>query len=337
MAGYRDKVIHSLSGVVSLIPPRLLQQLTGQRLLLPVYHTISDGEMPHIRNLYTVKGVKAFTNDLDFLLKYYSPIGYQEFRELKENGRKPQKPSFLLSFDDGLKEFHDVIAPILLQKGIPAICFLNSDFIDSKALFFRYKASLLIDELKKNPQLAKSITDLFDDSENLSQALLSIRYRQRELLDEVASRLNYDFDVFLKEQAPYLTTEQVNTLINQGFHFGAHSIDHPEYQYISLDEQLRQTTESVESVCDKFNLDYRIFAFPFTDHNVSKEFFTRLKKQKTTDFTFGCAGQKEDEVSTNFQRIPFEMEHLSGRQIHNAELLYYLLKMPFGKNELRRE
>ena len=116
MAGFRNKFIHRVSKVAGIIPTRLLHKVSGQRLILPVYHGISDEEMPHIKHLYTVKGVKAFVNDLDFLLKYYTPIGYNEFRKLACTREQPAKPSFLLSFDDGLREFHDIIAPILLKK-----------------------------------------------------------------------------------------------------------------------------------------------------------------------------------------------------------------------------
>jgi len=336
MTGFREKFIHSVSIGISVIPTKYLQRLTNQRLILPFYHAISDEEMPHIKHLYPVKGVKAFIDDLDFLLKYNIPIDYNEFQELSRNNKQPNRPSFLLSFDDGLKEFHDIIAPILLQKGIPAICFLNSAFIDNKDLFYRYKASLLIDRIKKEPILINQFQKLFGDSPKIVQNILSISYQNKELLDELAKLAEYSFKVFLGNHAPYLNTEQIRSLINKGFHFGAHSIDHPEYQHIQLQEQIRQAKESLHYICNKFSIKYKAFSFPFTDYNVSKKFFYNLKANNIVENTFGCAGQKRDIIQNNFQRIPFEMLRLSGRQILNAELLYYLLKMPFGKNMINR-
>jgi peptidoglycan/xylan/chitin deacetylase (PgdA/CDA1 family) len=303
---------------------------------LPVYHAISDDEMPHIQHLYTVKGTKAFINDLDFLLKYYTPVDYNEFQELSLRGMKPDKPSFLLSFDDGLKEFHDIIAPILLQKGIPAICFLNSAFIDNKHLFYRYKSSLLIDKIKKEPGLVSRIRTLFDGSQKFVHNILSINYQNKDLLDELAKIIDYNFNDFLLNHAPYLNSNQITSLIDQGFHFGSHSIDHPEYQHIDLKEQLRQTKESIEFICKRFSIDYKAFAFPFTDYNVSKCFFHNVNTNNIVENTFGCAGQKRDVISNNYQRIPFEMTNLTGKQILNSELVYYLLKIPFGKNVINR-
>lgn len=336
MAGFRDKFIQSVSKVVGIIPTILLQKASNQHLILPFYHAISDEEMPHIKHLYTVKGVKAFVNDLDFLLKYYTPIDYNEFQELSHTHKQPYKPSFLLSFDDGLKEFHNVIAPILLQKGIPAICFLNSNFIDNKDLFYRYKSSLLIDKIKKEPDLINRIHRFFNGSQENAENILSVRYQNKELLNELANLLDYSFNDFLSKQTPYLTSEQIRSLIKQGFYFGSHSIDHPEYQYLKLKEQIRQTKESMQYICTNFSIDYKAFSFPFTDYNISKEFFYQINVNGIAENTFGCAGQKRDMVLTNFQRIPFEMTSLSGKQILNSELLYYLLKIPFGKNIISR-
>lgn len=336
MAGFRNKFINSVSKGVGAIPTSFLQKVSNQKLILPFYHTISDEDLSHIKHLYPVKGVKAFVKDLDFLLKHYIPIDYQEFMKLNRTHNQPRKPSFLLSFDDGLKEFHEVIAPILLQKGIPAICFLNSGFIDNKNLFYRYKSSLLIEKLKKDPSFNIRIQKLLGGSQNNVKNILSITYQNKDLLNELATLMDCDFNDFLLKESPYLSSDQIKSLIKQGFYFGAHSIDHPEYQYIQLEEQIRQTTESIQNICTDFSIDYKIFSFPFTDHKVSKNFFSQIKENNVAESTFGGAGQKKDIVPNNFQRIPFEMNSLSGKQILNAELIYYLLKIPFGKNIIYR-
>lgn len=336
MAGFRNKFINSVNKGISIVPTNLLQRASNQRLILPFYHAISDEEMPHIKYLYPIKGVKAFINDLDFLLKYNTPIDYNEFQVFSRNNKQPDKPSFLLSFDDGLKEFHDIIAPILLQKGIPAICFLNSAFIDNKDLFYRFKSSLLIDKIRKEPGLINKIQALFGGSQKIVQNILSISYQNKELLNELAKLIGYSYNEFLANHSPYLSSQQIRSLISQGFYFGAHSIDHPEYQYIELQEQLRQTKESLQYICNMFSIEYKVFSFPFTDYNVSKRFFNHIKTNDIAENTFGCAGQKRDIIPNNFQRIPFEMTDLSAKQILNSELLYYLLKMPFGKNIINR-
>lgn len=340
MAGFRDKFIKLASGVGQAIPFEWLMDLSGQNLVLPVYHIISDEDVPHIKNLYPVKSPRKFIEDLDFLLKHFKPIDYFEFEQLVKSDEEPKQPSFLLSFDDGLREFHDVIAPILLKKGVPALCFLNSDFIDNKALFYRYKVSLLIEELSKGGNKA-GIAEWFSKHgaghTDIKSLLLSIKYDQQDILDELAEVLNYSFDEYLLNKQPYLSSEQINSLKAKGFQFGAHSIDHPEYRFLSQEEQLRQTKESMEKVCSQFDLDYKTFAFPFTDHGVKKEFFDKVKGGNVADITFGCAGQKKEQFAGHYQRIPLEMEQLSAKQIMSAEFLYYILRSPLAKNTIARD
>ena len=52
--------------------------------------------------------------------------------EAVEGSGKLDRRCLHLTFDDGFRELHDVVAPILLRKGIPATFFVNSAFIDNK-------------------------------------------------------------------------------------------------------------------------------------------------------------------------------------------------------------
>ena len=341
MAGFREAFIKGTQVLASGLPTAQLLRWSGQQLVLPFYHAISDQKLPHIEHLYAVKSTKQFIKDLDQLLKHFTPIDLDEFQKLKIERREPNQPSFLLSFDDGLREFHDVIAPVLLAKGIPAVCFLNSAFVDNQDLFFRYKASLLIGRLQADTALQNAPEVMAwaaarEARGTIAQKILSIKYDQRDTLDELAKLLEFSFDDFLKNQQPYLSTAQVERLIKQGFHFGAHSVDHPEYRLLPQAEQLKQTTASIAWVCDRFNLPYKVFSFPFTDYQVRQSFFDHIADKGIADLTFGGAGQKQEQVPFHFQRMPLELENLNARQIINAELLYYLLKQPLGKNLIRR-
>jgi len=337
MAGFRKNIFKLISGISELVSPALLQKILKQQLILPFYHTISNKPLPHIKHLYQVKSENEFINDLDFLLKYYEPIDYETFRDFVTGKKQLKKPSFMLSFDDGLSEFYSVIAPILIGKGIPAVCFLNSAFVDNKALFFRYKASLILDKIENNPNLVEVVSEYLNNSKDIKQKILKLGYSDEHLLNKIAESITFDFNKFLKEENPYLNSNQIKKLINQGFYFGAHSIDHPQYQFISLEEQLRQTKESLNFVTENFELNYKIFAFPFTDYGISTDFFKQVNRKKLVDFTFSSAGQKRDRISNNFQRIPFETGKYSAKRIHNTELLYYLFKIPFSKNEIKRK
>jgi len=341
MAGYRDSFIRFAAPVTGGMSAAGLAKRTGMKLLVPVYHLVNDEQPRHTKALYKARTVKEFESDLDFLLRHFKPIGCPELLELVRSGSQPHEPRMILTFDDGLREFHDVVAPILLKKGIPAINFLNSAFVGNSDLFFRYKVALLLDAFAKDKNLSKDkrVQDwIWQESlgKNLSidKILLSIRYDKQSELDTLGRLINVNFVDYLATQKPYMDLEQVRTLGQQGFDFGGHSINHPEYRFLSEEEQVRQTLESVDWVQQQLGLDYRCFAFPFTDYGVKASFFEAIRDKM--DMSFGSAGLKREDISFHIQRIPMEMDGLSAAQIVNGEYLYYRFKNMFGKNTVRR-
>lgn len=338
----RDKFIKSLGKVSGLLPGRYISQ-QGPKVILPFYHAISDQRMPHIDPLYEVKSTDQFVLDLDYLLKHYEPIDLPTYLDYLNGTKTITKKSFLLSFDDGLREFHDVIAPILRKKGVPALCFLNSGFIDNKRLFFRYKIALLIDKYEKNNELSKSEKLIHwkkiynGANQNLRDFLLRIKYGQEIDIANLAKLLGVNFDEFLNVHKPYLSSQQINDLISQGFYFGAHSIDHPEYRLIDEDQQFFQTQSSIDALTRKFNIDYKVFSFPFTDFGVKSSTIRRFKSELNIDGLFGGAGMKEEKEYTHRQRISLERGDMSARQILHAEVLYYRLSRLVGKHVISRQ
>jgi peptidoglycan/xylan/chitin deacetylase (PgdA/CDA1 family) len=343
MAGLRTQAFRLLRGVAGALPLELMRALTGQRLVMPVYHLVTDCPVHHIRHLYPVRSVRDFEADLDFLLRHFTPVDLLQVIGLAQQGRPLPENAFFLSFDDGLREFHDVIAPILLRKGVPATCFLNSAFIDNRALMFRYKVSLALHALGQDARLLESAEVKAwmrsrSHAGDLLRLLPNLRHRDAAYLDALLPLVGVDVAGFLNTQQPYLTSAQIDALIAKGFHFGAHSIDHPEYRFLHLEEQVRQTIGSMDAIQTQFGLGYRAFAFPFTDFGVEDAFFQKVfSGDDALDVSFGCAGLKREPIARHFQRIPIEQEGLSAERTIRTEYLYYLMKAPFGRNVTRRK
>lgn len=288
--------------------------MTNQRLIFPFYHSVTNTTPLHLKHLYQSRSEQQFREDLEYLLKHYEPINLYELLKIKGGEKELTKNSFHLTFDDGLSEFYHFAAPILKEYGVPVTVFLNSDFIDNKRLFYRFKASLLFDQLKDS-------------------SILFISYQEQEQLDELAKKNGIDFDVYLKKYQPYLSSAQIKELIGQGVTFGAHSKNHPLYNELTIAEQITQTEESIQVIVDQFQLDKKVFSFPFTDSGVTKEFFNAIESK--VDLAFGCAGLKEKEFDFYYQRIPMESNQ-SAAAILKTAYTYYLMKGVIGKNKITR-
>ena len=321
-------------------PSNLLMKITGQKAIFPFYHAISNKNPNHIKNLYSLKTTKEFISDLDYLLKFYKPVSIEDLHNHITEKNIITKPFFHLSFDDGLREIKNYVAPILKSRGIPASIFINSGFVDNKDLFHRFKASLIIEEFKtiSNETIIKQIkSELAENnftSENLKSVILKLTLQNNNILDKIGEILELNFNEFLINEKPYLSKDELLELSQNNFSIGAHSINHPEYYLINETEQIKQTTESINYIKTNFNQKINTFAFPFTDDKVSKHFFEEIYKNDI-DISFGTAGLKNDEFYKNIQRIPFE-ENASAKEILKNEYLYYCAKSLFGKNTLKR-
>lgn len=338
---FKQVLIRTLHSFSACIPLNWLQQLSRQFLFPVFYHTISDQELPHIKHLYKVRDTALFKADLDYLLQHFSPISLEQLIDHIKLGKALPPKAFLLTFDDGLSECYHVVAPILKQKGIPATFFINSDFVDNKALMFRYKASYLIERLQQIDQASQIAAPLFEQYQlpftSLKESLLSVRWQQQQLLDDLAAAVEIDFDLFLQEQQPYLTQQQIQEMLDAGFSIGSHSQNHPTYYKLDLSEQVQQTLASQHYLDQTFALPYKVFAFPFTDYGVSMAFFKKILEDEQFQLTFGGAGLKREQIQGQIQRFGMETQMLSSaQQLIHTEYCYYIIKSLFRKNTIHR-
>jgi peptidoglycan/xylan/chitin deacetylase (PgdA/CDA1 family) len=305
-----------------LVPFQWLSKLKTP-VFQPFYHVVSNEKLPHIVN-YNYRNISQFEKELDFYLKYFKPVSLAELITIKDSGKK----IFHLSFDDGLKECAEIIAPVLLQKGIPATFFVNTGFVDNQRLFHKYKASLILNRLTETS--SPKVEQILKEKNLQGKEILKASILQENILDEVAGILGIDFNDFLKTQKPYLTTQQILKLKSDGFSIGAHSFSHPEFYKISEEEQLDEVKKSMNWLIEEINPEIKAFSFPFTDSGVSLKVLKTLEAEKICDVTFGTAGIKYDELDFHFQRYPVEKE---GDFMLNLkeEFIYFALRKIIGK------
>lgn len=336
----RSAVKNTLSVFVRFSNIDSLINISGCRLILPFYHTVSDENPVHIKHLYPIVCVRQFEEGLDFYQKHYSALSHTEILNTVRDKQAVNKNAFFLSFDDGLREFYDVAAPILLKRGIPATIFVNSAFVDNKDMFFRLKVSILMERIEQkglSPGQKKAMTEVFAKNNlNYTSALdvLKITDKNKDLPDDIAPILDVDFSAYLSEKKPYLTTGQLKELAEKGFSIGSHSVSHPFYPNLSEDDQITQTVDCLHFLSKNLDVKDRLFAFPYTDTGVQQSFFERIKTE--VDLSFGTAGLKIDPVDFHFQRIPMEMGDCCAKKIIKTEYLYFILKRLIGKHKISR-
>ena len=315
----------SMAGV---LPFRLLRLLAKPSILCSCYHIVADVAPPHIRHLFTPRGIAEFERDLDFFIRNFRAIPPAEIGNLFDPPRRKFPNGFLVTFDDGLREAFEIAAPILKRRGIQAVFFVNPAFVDNRSLFYRHKASLLIDALSvgASKALVSSVQRYLASADihtvTPQSGILTIGYADPHHFDALAVLFEVDFEDYLLRQRPYMSTEQIRQLVAEGHAIGAHSVDHPRFDRITADEQVRQLEESVRFVGEEFGGQQSLFAFPFNAKGISPLLMERSLRDAVTLFT--TAGYGIDDAARLLDRITMERPS-QAKSLVNLALLKRLI------------
>ena len=176
-------------------------------------------------------------------------------------------------------------------------------------------------------EVSKRLTNAGIKGKDVLSQIGSIYYVHRHILDELAPIVGCDFASYVTTVKPYMTSIQIKTLIENGFAIGAHTIDHPLFAEISIEEQLIQTKTSIKFLSKLFHYECKAFAFPYTDAGIAPEFFQQVFMDGDLHVTFGIGGIQRHYVPRNLPRFSMERTDRPARQI---------LARQFGKALLQK-
>jgi peptidoglycan/xylan/chitin deacetylase (PgdA/CDA1 family) len=326
---------HAGTQVISWVPTPLWHHFLGTELIVPRYHVVGDTEPAHVDGLSIFRELRRFKEDLDFFLATYVPVSLKDVVEFLDGvGHLPRR-CFLLTFDDGFREAHDVIAPLLASKGIPAVFFLNPCVIDNHELLSEQKKCLLVRALgsrtdpRARQRISEALTQAGIGGTGIPLRIRGIPRASHGLLDTLAHELDCDFAAYAAEAQPYISSEQAQHLIRQGFALGAHSMDHPRYTELSLDQQLAETRESIRFLSERFRYQCVTFAFPYYDTGVLPDFFRNIYADGELKVSFGSDGMHRHFFPRNLERLKMEYPGVAAPQILAREYCLALVRKPW--------
>ncbi|MGQ1785684.1 polysaccharide deacetylase family protein [Saccharicrinis sp. GN24d3] len=327
--------------LAGILPFKMLRQFANRDLLVINYHSINNADPDPVINKNIYRSVEEFEQDIKFLKKYYRFVSLKEVLEGVAGTRKLGKKCVLLTFDDGLRVVYDKFRPVLIKYDISAAVFINPCFIDNKELHYQRKKNLIlhtvttreVEEKKKHWKTIFAEQEMY--SRNFYDNVNSICYKNSSLLNDLSALFKIDIDKYLNRHPIYLSSDQIEKMMEEGFYFGGHSMDHPNYDEISFNEQLRQTLESIEWVSKKYDVNYKVFAFPLRDHNIPVELFEAIKGQ--CDISFGVRGMGPDTINNHLQRVEVESSSMKIEHALKLEYLKYMLRCLVGNRKYRRK
>jgi peptidoglycan/xylan/chitin deacetylase (PgdA/CDA1 family) len=319
-----------LEFLAGLIPLWLYPLLMPRDWLDFFYHAVSDQPMEHVRHLYPIVPVDRFEGALRYLREKYTLVSYVQLHAHRL-GDSVQDLAFPdnaahLSFDDGFQECFLVVRPLLLQHEIPATFFLVTDWIDNQAMFARNKVSLCLEYLQEQPQDVARLDRFMPPTRDISaiEWLRDLTPADSALIDQVCATLGVDWQTFLAQRQPYLTSEQIQQMRAEGFTFGAHTRSHRKLMDLSPAEIETEIVASCRRVQDISGQDVIPFSFPHSAFGVSRQLLADIRQRHPfVGLLFDTKGVRKD-VDFIVNRVWAERPLTPARELHPlSEVLHH--------------
>lgn len=300
----KNTIISSLKTISRVIPLKIYPRLLYRDIIDFFWHVVSDSPMPHVHNLYPVVPTQDFETALKYLQENFTIISYQQLHAHVFEGAQLPPKALHISFDDGYAECFNIVRPILLKFDIPCTFFLTTDLIDNKILFYRNKQSLCIDILNE-PDLnfQASIANLQPLVSNKLPATLDgfiswfgeLRLSDESLIDEICLVLGLNWQKFLVDKKPYLTTNQIQQMQADGFTIGAHTCSHRKLIDLPPDEINIEIKESCRIIKEITGQEIVPFSFPHSAAGLDRDHLAEIRSQNPmTGLLFDTKGLRLD-------------------------------------------
>lgn len=284
--------------------------MTQNKFKIVNYHyvrSIKNSDYPKIKALETEK----FINQIKYFQKNGKIITIENIVDCLTDDLPLPENSFLLTFDDGIKDIYSNVYPILKKNNIQGIFFPIAKTIEHQVMADVHKihvllasvnnTSLIIEQIKSFIHLNKKQFNLKSTQEYL-QELRPHRYDSQEI-NFIKQILQYKlplklrkmlidnlFKKFIKiseselSEKFYVSEQEISEMIEGGMIFGNHSYSHPWLTQISLSDAKKEIHLS-EIFLNRFRKNnIKCISYPYGDFN---EDILKICNDENIEFGFG--------------------------------------------------
>jgi peptidoglycan/xylan/chitin deacetylase (PgdA/CDA1 family) len=112
--------------------------------VLTYHHLASPDDVLPLDEGVKDADAEGLDRQLAFVRRYFDAIGIDELRSFAAGtGTLPPNP-LLVTFDDGYRDNHDVVLPILLRNGLRATFFIATDYVERRRLYWWDRLSWML-------------------------------------------------------------------------------------------------------------------------------------------------------------------------------------------------
>ena len=257
--------------------------------LAVMYHYVRDADA----NADGGDGIVAlnpvdFAAQLDRLCADLEPVDWQLLDDWYHGRANLPERSFLLTFDDGLIDHADVVAPILERRGLRGVFLVSTESIVERRPAPAHQLHALLSALGADPlheMVLARLADVSNDRWHLTQAdrsrVDSIYHYESPVRAEIKYLIHYKLSSDLRDDVLgllcaahlgpatllasrwYLTIDQLRDLQSAGHTIGGHGHRHEPYARLTPIQQQHDAIRSIGLLTEHLGAGSRPFSYPF--------------------------------------------------------------------------
>ncbi len=262
-----------------------LRNYSKKKLIIFMFHEISNNPSSYqIEKSLNIK-IETFTKQIDFIKNNFNIINPKDLliNKIPDNAA-------LISFDDGFYGSINNALPILEDKKIYSIHFLNSDSLNK-----RINIAGLESFIKKNRYIIKkySITDNNNLSFNFNENFLNI-FDQNDI-----NKIN-------NYTGRFITKTELLAFVDKYkyFYIGNHLSNHYNSMKIGKENLLKSYNKCSDEL-SKYNNYLNFFSYPYGQKNIHYNNITNdFTKKKLSEFIFSANPINYHIHSSILHRLP---------------------------------
>lgn len=283
----RNMIAHCLyyTGVLSLLGKLRFKN----RALVLMYHRVANDDdlarCPHQTGIRVSRS--TFEKQMLYLRERFRILHLNDFMECIERKSAIGRNRCLLTFDDGWKDNYQNAYPILREMGLPAVIFLATDYVGTRAIFWQDKMAELIRQLRDAYRSGGSIRSgnwhelhatglepLMQADEGGFQTELSkylsamkkMNREDREALIQSVSGMTTEMSSRCTAEEAFMNWEEIKLMAENGISFGSHGKSHtilPTMANIDVEREVRESKSMIETM---LGTSVECFCYPNGDY-----------------------------------------------------------------------
>lgn len=232
-----------------------------------LFHSIDDRDLLSLKDLGNIRP-DLFSKLIVRLKKEFDIVRLEELVRCVSGDSKPKDRLLAITFDDGPKSYMTQALPVMEVYDVPSTCFLITDCVDDKVLYWRYLYNFCINmgfeqeltafinyEYKTNIKASEIVSFSRDHYDRTKNLCIIEKLLEKVVPEELCRKQDRDL---------FLSMEDIEKLKQHPLvSFGVHTRSHPVLKYLSDEEIYHEIAGSLDFYQSRIGGDAPMLSIPF--------------------------------------------------------------------------